>query len=45
VNAYTANGSGTLTVIIEAQDFSLPDVLRHIEAGRTVLVVSAPKPI
>jgi hypothetical protein len=44
VNAYTADDSGTLTVIILAQDFRLPDVLRHIEAGRAVLVVSAPKP-
>jgi hypothetical protein len=41
VDAYTPDGSGTLTVIIPAQDFRLPEVLRHIEAGRIVLAVSA----
>lgn len=29
-------------VIIQAQDFRLPEVLRHIEAGKIVLVVLAP---
>ncbi|ONH24961.1 hypothetical protein BL253_28560 [Pseudofrankia asymbiotica] len=29
-------------VVLAARDVRLPDVLRHLEAGRTVLVVSAP---
>jgi hypothetical protein len=42
VKAYKADDSGKLTVILPAQDFRLPEVLRHIEAGRVVLVI--PKP-
>jgi hypothetical protein len=30
-------------VIIWAHEFRLPDVLRHIEAGKIVLVVPAPR--
>ena len=41
MNAYKADDPGKLTVIIRAQDFRLPEVLRHIEAGRTVLVIPA----
>ncbi|OHV56488.1 hypothetical protein BCD48_08480 [Pseudofrankia sp. BMG5.36] len=29
-------------VVLSARDVRLPDVLRHLEAGRTVLIVSAP---
>jgi len=29
-------------VILRAQDIRLPEVLRHIEAGRIVLVIPAP---
>jgi hypothetical protein len=39
VNAYTADDSEKPTVIILAQDFRLPEVLRHIEAGRIVRVI------
>jgi hypothetical protein len=39
VNAYKADDSGKLIVILLAQDFRLPEVLRHIEAGRIVLVI------
>jgi hypothetical protein len=31
-------------VILPAQDIRLPEILRHIEAGRTVLLIPAPKP-
>jgi hypothetical protein len=31
-------------VIIPAQDITLPEVLRHIEAGRIVLVIPAANP-
>jgi hypothetical protein len=31
-------------VILPAQDIRLPEVLRHIEAGRIVLVIPAPNP-
>jgi hypothetical protein len=41
VNAYTRDDSGELAVIILAQDFRLPDVLAHIEAGKIVLVMPA----
>ena len=30
-------------VILPAQDIRLPEVLRHIEAGKTVLVIPAPR--
>jgi hypothetical protein len=39
VNACKVDDSGPLTVIVQPQDFRLPDVLRHIEAGKIVLVV------
>jgi hypothetical protein len=41
VNAYKADDSERPTVIIPAQEFRLPEVLGHIEAGRIVLVVPA----
>jgi hypothetical protein len=41
VNAYTADDSEKPTVIIQAQDFRLPEVLRQIEAGRIVRVIPA----
>lgn len=41
MNAYKADETGKLTVILSAQDFRLPEVLRHIEAGKTVLVIPA----
>jgi hypothetical protein len=41
VNAYKADDSGKLTVIMLAEDFRLPEVLRHIEAGRIVRVIPA----
>jgi hypothetical protein len=42
VNAYKADDLEESAVILLAQDFRLPDVLRHIEAGRIVLVIPAP---
>jgi hypothetical protein len=42
VNAYKADDSEKLTVILLAQDFRLPEVLRHLEAGRRVLVILQP---
>jgi hypothetical protein len=39
VNAYRADDPEQLTVVITADQFRLPDVLRHVEAGRTVIVV------
>lgn len=39
VLADKADDSGTLTVIVQPQDFRLPDVLRQIEAGKIVLVI------
>ena len=41
MNAYKADDSGKLVVILMAQDFRLPEVLRHIEAGKIVLVIPA----
>jgi len=41
VNAYKAADPEKLTVILLAQDFRLPEVLRHIEARRIVLVIPA----
>ncbi|MEV7628847.1 hypothetical protein [Actinoplanes sp. NPDC089786] len=35
----TADDAPTLTVIVQPRDFRLPDVLRHIEAGKIVLVM------
>ena len=34
-----ADDSQALTVIVQPRDFRLPDVLRHIEAGKVVLVM------
>ena len=42
MNADKADKPEKPTVIILAQDFRLPDVLRHIEAGKVVLVVPRP---
>jgi hypothetical protein len=41
VNAYKADDPEKLTVIVMAQHFRLPEVLRHIEAGKIVLVIPA----
>jgi hypothetical protein len=41
VNANKADDPEKPAVIILARDFRLPEVLRHIEAGRIVLVISA----
>jgi len=43
VNAYKADDEEKETVIIEPKDFRLPDVLRHIEAGRIVRIIPAPR--
>jgi hypothetical protein len=37
--AGTADAAPTLTVIVQPQDFRLPDVLRQIEAGKVVLLM------
>jgi hypothetical protein len=42
-NAHKADDTGKETVIILAQDFRLAEVLAHIEAGRIVLVIPAPR--
>jgi hypothetical protein len=42
VNAYKADDSGKQTVIIQAQDFRLTEILRYLEAGRIVLVILTP---
>jgi hypothetical protein len=34
-----ADDSPTLTVIVQPRDFRLPNVLKHIEAGKIVLVI------
>jgi len=41
VNAYKADDSEKPTVILQAREFRLPEVLRHVEAGRVVLVIPA----
>ena len=41
MDAYKADDPGKLTVIILAREFRLPEVLRHIEAGKIVLVIPA----
>ncbi|ONH24176.1 hypothetical protein [Pseudofrankia asymbiotica] len=33
-----------IVVILPAEDFRLPDVLRHIEAGRIVRIIAVPPP-
>lgn len=38
-NADTADDSGTSIVIVQPQDFRLPKVLSHIEAGRIVVLI------
>lgn len=38
----TADDSGKMIVIVQPRDFRLPDVLRHIEAGKVVLVMPQP---
>jgi hypothetical protein len=43
VNAYRADDQEKETVIIVAQDFRLSEVLRHIEAGKIVRVIPAPR--
>ena len=43
MNAYKADNTEKETVIMLATDFRLSDVLRHIEAGRIVLVIPAPR--
>jgi hypothetical protein len=43
VSAYKADDSEKETVIILAQDFRLSEVLRHIESGRIVRVIPAPR--
>jgi hypothetical protein len=43
VNAYKAANAEKETVIILAQDFRLSEVLRHIESGRIVRVIPAPR--
>jgi hypothetical protein len=45
VDAYKADESEKVIVIIQAKDFRLPEVLEHIEAGRIVRVIlPAPRP-
>ena len=45
MNAYKADDSEQAIVIIQAEDFRLPEVLSHIEAGRIVRVIlPAPRP-
>ena len=45
MNAYQADNSEQVIVIIQAEDFRLPEVLEHIEAGRIVRVIlPAPRP-
>jgi len=41
VNAYKADNTEKPTVIIPANEFSLPKVLRHLEAGKIVLIIPA----
>ena len=45
MNAYKTDDSDKVIVIIQAEDFRLPEVLNHIEAGRIVRVIlPAPRP-
>jgi hypothetical protein len=41
-NAHKADNPEKTTVIIPANEFSLPKVLRHLEAGNIVLIIPAP---
>ena len=43
MNAYKADDAEKETVIMPATDFRLSEVLSHIEAGRIVRVVPAPR--
>jgi hypothetical protein len=43
VNAYTADDTEKEIVTIQPHEFRLPEVLRHIEAGRIVRVVLPPQ--
>jgi hypothetical protein len=43
VNARKAGDAEELTVILPAREFRLPEVLRHIEAGRIVIILPAPQ--
>jgi hypothetical protein len=43
VNAYRADDTEKETVIMLATDFRLSEVLRHIEAGRIVHIIPAPR--
>jgi hypothetical protein len=43
VNAYKAHDpDANALVILPAQEIRLPEVLRHLEAGRIVLVILTP---
>lgn len=43
MNAYTADDTEKETVIMLATEFRLTEVLKHIEAGKIVLVIPAPR--
>jgi hypothetical protein len=43
VNAYKADDTEKETVIMQATDFRLSEVLRHIEAGKIVRIIPAPR--
>jgi hypothetical protein len=43
VNAYTADDPEKETVIMLATEFRLSDVLMHIEAGKIVRFIPAPR--
>jgi hypothetical protein len=44
VNAYKADDQEKQIVIVPAQEFRLPEVLRHLEAGKVVVVIPATQP-
>jgi hypothetical protein len=44
VNAYKADNPEKPTVVIPASEFSLPKVLRYLEAGKIVLIIPALHP-
>lgn len=44
MSAYKAYDPRKPVVIIAADQFRLPDVLRHLEAGKVVLVIPAAQP-
>ena len=43
MNAYKADDSEKETVIMLATEFRLSDVLTHIEAGKIVRIIPAPR--